>query len=944
MRLGALSRPSLFAGLVLLLALIAAPTLVSAQTAAQDSSKGEAGGTARTELPPGVERIVSIEGITEYRLPNGLRVLLFPDQTKEVVSVNVTYMVGSRHEGYGETGMAHLLEHMLFKGTPKHANIWKEFRDRGASANATTHYDRTNYFAVLSASDENLEWVLELEADRMVNSFVAKQDLDAEMTVVRNEMEGKENSPGAVLAERVMATAFEWHSYGKAVLGARSDVENVPIERLQGFYRTFYRPDNAVLIVSGKVSETKVLQLVHKHFAPIAKPDRALPVFYTTEPAQDGERLVHIRRVGDYQLAIAGYHVPPASHPDFAAVSVAVNILSHTPSGRLHKRLVEAKKAKSSSGSTLALKQSGYLFFNAVLGKEDSLPDARTELEKAVESLAEEVPSLDEVERARVRFANSFEANLRDPKRVSDLLSEWSARGDWRLFLLHRDRIRKVGPEDIKRIAAAYLKPANRTSGLYIPTDKADRAPIPNVSEADIAGMVKDYKGDATVVTGEAFDPSPQNIEARTTRTRIGNLKVALLPKKTRGQSVVLRLSLQMGDEKSLMDRGLAGNVAASMLMRGTAKRTREQIRDQLDKLKAYGSVSGDATGIGASFETTRENLPAVLRLIAEIVREPAFPASEFDQLLQQALTNIESRRRDPNAIAFNELNRHLDIHPKGDVRHVGTFDEQIAGYKAVTLDEVKAFHRDFYGASHGQLTVVGDFDAAEMAALAKELLGDWKSKTPYRRIASEYRDFAVINKSFETPDKANAVFIAYQRLKVRDDDPDYPALLMAGNALAGNAYKNRLVDRLRQKDGLSYSAGGSISAGALDPVGSFMATASYAPQNAVRLEAAFKEEIARALKDGFTADELEGARKGWLQQRSVGRTQDGSLATRIHGLAYFDRTLAWDVELDERIKALTVDDLNRALRRFVDLDRMMIVKAGDFANAKREPAPPGKE
>ncbi len=497
--------------------------------------------------------------------------------------------------------------------------------------------------------------------------------------------------------------------------------------------------------------------------------------------------------------------------------------------------------------------------------------------------------------------------------------------------------------EDIKRVAAAYLKPTNRTSGLYIPTDKADRAPIPNVSDADIAAMVKGYKGDATVAAGEAFDPSPANIEARTARSKIGNLQVALLPKKTRGRSVVVRLSLQMGDEQSLMNRGLTGNVAGAMLMRGTVKRTRQQIRDELDKLKAYGSVSGEATGIGASFETTRENLPALMRLVAEIVRAPAFPASELEQLLQQALTNIESRRREPNAVAFNALSRHVNMHPKGDVRYVGTFDEQIAAYKTVTLDEVKAFHRDFYGAPNGQLTIVGDFDASEMAALAKELLGDWSSKAPYRRIASEYRDFAVVNKSFETPDKANAVFIAYQRLKVRDDDPDYPALLMAGNALAGDAYKNRLVDRLRQKEGVSYSAGGSISVGALDPVGSFVATATYAPQNAIRLEAAFKEEIVRALKDGFTAEELDGARKGWLQARSVARSQDGSLATRIHSLAFFDRTLVWDVALEERIKALTVADLNRALRRFVDLDKMIILKAGDFANAKREPAP-GRE
>jgi zinc protease len=254
-----------------------------------------------------------------------------------------------------------------------------------------------------------------------------------------------------------------------------------------------------------------------------------------------------------------------------------------------------------------------------------------------------------------------------------------------------------------------------------------------------------------------------------------------------------------------------------------------------------------------------------------------------------------------------------------------------------VTLDQVKAFHRDFYGASHGQLTIVGDFDAAEMSALAKELFGGWKSRTPYVRIASQYRDFPVVNKSFETPDKANAIFVAYQPMKVRDRDADYPALVLAGSVIGGGT-DNRLLNRLRQKDGLSYGAGGSISADALDPVGQFRAGAIYAPQNLARVEAAFKEEIARALKDGLTAEELERARKGWLEGERLARSQDGALSGYIHNLQYYERTLAWYIALERKIEAVTLDDANRALRKYLDLDKMIIVKAGDFANAKGKP------
>src|SRR5213593_527610 len=270
-----------------------------------------------------VEKITSVEGITEYRLQtNGLRILLFPDLSKPTITFNITYLVGSRHENYGETGMAHLLEHLLFKGSTKHTDIPKELSNHGARPNGTTWVDRTNYFETFQSSDANLEWALDLEADRMVNSFVAKKDLDSEMTVVRNEFESGENSPLNVLEERVISTAYLWHNYGKSTIGARSDIENVPIERLQAFYRNYYQPDNAILLVAGQFDEAKTLALAAKYFGPIPRPERKLQTIYTVEPVQDGERAVALRRVGEIQGVVAAYHIPPGSHPDFAALDL----------------------------------------------------------------------------------------------------------------------------------------------------------------------------------------------------------------------------------------------------------------------------------------------------------------------------------------------------------------------------------------------------------------------------------------------------------------------------------------------------------------------------------------------------------------------------------------------------------------------------------------------
>jgi zinc protease len=894
------------------------------------SSFGALAQTSAPTLPKGITFVTSVEGINEYRLANGLRVLMFPDQSKQTITVNMTYLVGSATENYGETGMAHLLEHMVFKGSPKHTNIPQELTSHGSRPNGSTWSDRTNYFETFAATDDNLNWALDLESDRMINSYIAKKDLDSEMTVVRNEFELGENSPFNVLLERSMAASYIWHNYGKTTIGARSDIENVPIERLQAFYRNYYQPDNSVLLIAGKFDEQKTLGLVDKYFSPIPRPTRTLQKIYTVEPTQDGERSVTLRRTGDTQLVQALYHVPAGSHPDFAAIDIIAQILGDTPSGRLHKALVESKKASSIFGFDFQWHDPTLAIFGAEVRQGDSLDAARDALLQTIEGITAAPPTKEEVERARSQLLKNIELSLNNSDRVGITLSEFIGAGDWRLFFLHRDRLRKVTPEEVTQVAARYFKPANRTLGIFIPTAKPDRAEIP--ATPDLSAALKDYKGDPTVVAGEAFDPSPANIEARTVRSDAGGIKLALLSKKTRGGKVVAQMTLRYGDEKSLLNRSTYAQLAGSMLMRGTAKHTREQIQDELDRLKARANVFGGPTQATVSIETTRENLPAVMRLVAEVLREPAFPAKEFELLKQQSLANIEQQKSEPVQIAFTEFGRRLSPFPKGDVRYISTPDERIAELNSATLEQAQQFYKDFYGASNGELTVVGDFDDKEITKLTTELFGNWKSPKPFVRVPSIYKDVVAGNQSFATPDKANAFFVAGLNLKMRDDNPDYPALLLGNYMLGGGFLNSRLAARIRGKEGLSYGVGSGVNISSLDEYGRFTASAIYAPQNAEKLEAAFKEEIARMLKDGFTAEEVEGAKSGFLQSRQVSRAQDNELANRLNSYLFLGRTLQFDADLDAKLKALTPEQIVVAMRRYIDPTKITIVKAGDFA------------
>ena len=930
---------SKFLRLLLAFLLVAAngfPALTRLATA-QPTTTQQAAAPA---LPKGIERVTSVEGITEYRLANGLRVLMFPDQSKQTITVNITYKVGSASENYGETGMAHLLEHLVFKGTPRHPDIPKELTAHGTRPNGTTWTDRTNYYETFAATDENLNWALDLEADRMVNSFIAKKDLDSEMTVVRNEFELGENSPFGVLLNRVLSTAYLWHNYGKTTIGARSDLENVPIDRLQAFYKTYYQPDNAVLLIAGKFDEQKTLGLVDKYFSPIPRPSRVLPKSYTAEPTQDGERSVTLRRVGDVQVVQAVYHVPSGSHPDYAAVDIMSQVFGHNPSGRLYKALVLEKKASSVFAFDFQWREPTLAILGAEVRQADSLDAAKDALLQTIESIGTNPPTKEEVERARAQLLKNIDLALNNSDQVGLTLSEFIGAGDWRLFFLHRDRLRKITTEEVAQAATKYFKPSNRTLGLFIPTSKPDRAEIPATPDLSVA--LKDYKGDATVVAGEAFDPSPENIESRTVRTGPAGLKMALLPKKTRGGKVIAQMTLRYGDEKSLMNRATAAGLAGSMLMRGTTKRTRQQIQDELDRLKARLSVNGGATQANVSIETTRENLPAVLRLTAEVLREPAFPADEFDQLKRQNLAFIEESKSEPVQIAFTALSRHLAPYPKEDVRYTRTVEENVAAINAATLEEAKQFYQDFYGASNATLSIIGDFDDKEIAKLATDLFGDWKSPKTFVRIPTPFQDSAAVNQSFPAPDKANAFFVAGFNLKLRDDHPDYAALLLGNYMLGGGFLNSRLAARIRGKEGLSYGVGSGISISSLDEWGRFTANAIYAPQNVDKLEAAFKDEIARMLKDGFTAEEVESAKSGYLQSRQVSRAQDNELAARLNNYLFFGRTMKWDADLDAKLRALTPEQINAAMRRHMDPTKITIIKAGDFAkNAAVGPAAP---
>ncbi|MFZ6673426.1 M16 family metallopeptidase [Undibacterium sp. Xuan67W] len=903
----------------------ASPATWAAGVAAPTAAK--AANTA--SVPAGMSFVRDVEGIKEYLLPNGLRVLLVPDASKPTTTVNITYRVGSRHENYGETGMAHLLEHLMFKGSKAHPRLWEEMSQRGVNFNGTTWLDRTNYYETFAAKPETLAWAIAMEADRMVNSRISGEDLKTEFSVVRNEMEKNENSPTSVLMQRVMSAAHQWHNYGKDTIGARSDVENVNIPHLQAFWRKYYQPDNAILIVSGAFDHQATLKLISQHFGKIPKPKRVIEPTYTLDPAQDGERDVVVRRVGESPSVMALYHTMPAAHPDYAATEALAVILGDSPNGRLYKALVESKKAADVFPWAANLEEPGFMLLGANLRSEQDLDEAKKILINTVEGFAREPVTADELKRAKANLENNLAQVFNDPEKFAVSLSDSIGNGDWRLFFLFRDRMRALTLDDVQRVATTWLKSSNRTTGRFIPEAQPVRAPAP--AKVALQEQINTFKPGVAMAQAENFVTTPENIDKRTQTGALSNgLKYALLPKTTRGNTVVLTMEINLGDEVSLKGKANDAGLAAAMLSRGTESLSHQQFSEQLDQLKAKLQISGSASSASITLETTRENLTRALELVRDALRKPAFGEAEFTQLITAQLAQLEESRKDPQAIAIDMARKATNTWPADDARYYRSTDEKIAQLKAAKLADAKAFWQAFYGANNAQLAVVGDFDASAIKTQLQRDFGDWQARQKFTRLAKPFVAVKPAALSQITPDKANAFFFGTLNLPVSDQHPDYAALTL-GNYLLGGSANSRILDRIRQKDGISYGGGSFFNASSIDEAASFTAGAIFAPQNRAKLEAGFREEIARVLKDGFTPVELAEGKKSLIQQSQLGRSQDSGLAQELVQNLYLGRTMQFDAALEKKIMALTNADVKAAMNKYVAYDKMLTVFAGDF-------------
>jgi zinc protease len=883
----------------------------------------------------------SVEGVYSYVLPNGLKVLLVPEPSQPKVTVHIVYRVGSRHEGSGETGMAHLLEHMLFKGSSRHKDLLTEYTQHGVVFNAETNFDYTSYYQTMLATPENLRFALDLEADRMLTAKLDGGDLAKEFQVVRNELEIEENSPAAILEQRLLRVAYSWHGYGRDIIGSKSDIENVPIEKLRAFYRLYYQPDNAVLIVAGKLEREPTLRLISSLFGRIPRQPRKLMQTYTVEPVQDGERFVTLRRTGDVQIIGVVYHALPTAHPDFAAAQAAADVLTHEGSGRIYKALIEPRLATNLRAVTSPTAEPGTVAFFVDVPKGQPLQPVKDKLVATIEELGQKAIAPLEVRRFQARARKAFIRISADPEATAAELAQFVAAGDYRLRFLHRDRVEALTPEEVQSFAQRYFVAANRTLGLFLPTEQPQRSPQPVVP--DVAALLKDYQGRPAPSPGENFVATVENIESRVQRMTLpSGMKVALLPKRSRGETVRLVLHVSAGTAKALHGKGELRSLFGPMLERGSKRRSFLQISDEFDRLNAEAQfpqleiLRAPLHRERIELTTNRAHLIEVLALLAELLQEPTFPKDQLEIVRKELTTEIEGALKEPSHVAATALFRKLFAYPADDPRHVSTLPGRLQRLSQVSVEELKQFHREYYGGGASQMAVVGDFDPTQVSRALETHFGAWRSPKAYERLIFPYVENAGAEETLPLPEKQNAVVLTGQALELSDQDPDYPALSLFG-FLFGGSDNSRLSLKLREHSGTSYTVFSEVSAGTHDRSGMFFAFFTCAPQNARPGLALLERELSAILDTSPgpgkapSAVELRAMQLAYKKAQETALADDRVLARRLATLLERDRTLRFDKESLERATALTPSEFIAAVRRHIAPPRLVKILAGDL-------------
>ena len=896
---------------------------------------------AATPAPAGLRHVRTVAGIAEHTLEaNGLTILLLEDRSAPVLTFMVTYRVGSRHEVTGTTGATHLLEHLMFKGSRNyHAGNGQAFDtllDRiGGINNATTWLDRTNYYENIPS--RHLPLVARLEADRMRHLLLREEDRQLEMTVVRNEYERDENDPAATLDKEVTAAAFLAHPYHHPTIGWRSDIEKVSIAKLREFYDTFYWPNNATVSVIGDFDSAATLALLAEVFGPIPRAPHAIPQLYTEEPAQTGPRRVLVRRPGEVGVVQIAYKTPAGRHPDQPALQVLAEILGSGKTSRFYRALVDANLAINATAGAGFFHDPHLFSTTALLAPGVTHEPVEQALRAEAARVARDGVAAEEVARARAKLRAATAYGRDGAFAIAGQLNEAIAAGDWTLYATFPTALEAVTAADVQRVAARYLIEDQSTTGWFVPPVVAPAAAGPATAPATAGPGARNYRrpGEARAapanadpaVAGQAAAGAGQAtaVAPRARRRAVAGIDVVTVPTAIR-DVVTLRAAFPGGAVGQPAGRHALADLTAALLDQGTATKDKFAVAALLEQAGATVSFSAGTHTVEVSAKCLRADLPLVLGLLAEQLRTPRFDPADFTKVQRQLAGQFRRELEDPGVRARLAFAR--TAFPPGHPNHSPAPEDYLADLERTTLAEVRAFHAAQYGPAGARLVAVGDVDDTALDQALATGFRDWSGGRAWTPPPPASAPATARVERLPLPDKTSVALLIGAPSGLRHRDPDHLAVATGTAVLGSGFFSARLLDIIRNREGLTYGIGAALS-GDTHVDGAWTLQGTFGPELLARGQASTVRELRRFLSAGVTEEELAAFKVTLAGSFQLGLATTDGLAGAL--LACLQRGYGpeWIDAYPGRVEALTAAEVNAALRRHLDPDRMITVLAG---------------
>jgi zinc protease len=891
-----------------------------------------------------IKRVAEAEGIVEYRLDNGLKILLKENHSAPVVSFMVVYRVGSRNEANGYTGSTHFLEHMMFKGTrrfsPEKGNgVMETFGRIGALLNATTWLDRTNYFECVGS--EHLELCIEVEADRMRNLRLREEDRDSEMTVVRNEFERGENDPASALDKELNAVAFREHPYHWPTIGWRTDVEGVPMERMKAFYDTYYWPNNATVIVIGDFEHQQVLKLIAKHFGKLRSSPEAIPQVYTVEPPQEGERRFVLKRAGDLPQLVIGYHTPEARHADTYALSALRAILGDAGkrSSRLYRALMDTGLCTSCYSQNGEFHDPALFEIGATISPQVNFEQVEAVIYGELEKLAHEPVSDDELRRAKSANRKGTILANADPMSFINLLCQAEASADWKWAIEYDDKFDAVNAEEIMRVAGVYFNADNRTVGTFIPTEK-DASATPAMAHGTATKAKKKSKRAAAAkVKHERVELARPKAKRATFASQVlrevlPNGMTLLLMNNPGTGSVAIHGAIRGGDYFAPEHLSGLPGVAGNMMTKGSQGYSKIELAEVLEEMGTRIGFGSDRfkCNFGTLIEVS--DFDKMVAVLADVVRTPLFLEDELVQTRREFAAAITRAINNTGQRAHQAL--FQTIYERNHPFYEAPFEERLAELEKMGVQDLRRFHDNFYTPASTILTVVGDIDVDKARAEIVRAFADWKGQ-PKQAIAVPPAPVPSKRQRLEIQlaDKASVDIMIGHPTALRRDSEDFYAAFIANSALGGDTISDRLGKELRVKHGLTYgiySGFEDVSFGAA----AWKIQLSVNPGNVDEALQLVDKVVADYFKKGISKIELEDKVGDAVGSFVVQLRSSSGIAQALTRFEFMGLGVVAMDRLADDFYAVSKAKADAAIKKYVQPEKAVTVLAGTLA---RQPA-----